>query len=45
MLVTRDLGSVLTGNGIVESLLGKVAGLIGSIEDLVIEDGEVQGES
>jgi hypothetical protein len=35
----------LTGNGIIESLLGKVAGLIGSIEDLVVEDGEVQGES
>lgn len=37
--------SKLTGNGIVESLLGEVASLIRSIENLVVEDGEVQGKS
>lgn len=36
---------VLTGNRIVESLLREVASLIGSVEDLVVEDGEVQGET
>jgi hypothetical protein len=33
---------VLTGDSIVESLLGKVASLVGSIQDLVVEDGEVE---
>jgi hypothetical protein len=35
----------LTGNGIIESLLSKVASLVGSIENLVVEDREVQGQS
>jgi hypothetical protein len=37
--------AILTGNGIVESLLGEVASLIRGVEDLVVEDGEVQGET
>jgi hypothetical protein len=36
---------ILTGNGIVESLLGKMASLVGRVEDLVVENGEVQGET
>ena len=36
---------LLTGNRIVESLLGKVASLVGSVEDLVVEDGEVEGKT
>lgn len=36
---------LLTGNGVVERLLGKVAGLIGGVQDLVVEDGEVKGQS
>ena len=36
---------ILTGNGIIESLLGEMASLIGRVEDLVVEDGEVQGET
>jgi hypothetical protein len=34
-----------TGNSIVESLLGQVASLVGGIEDLVVENGEVKGKS
>ena len=30
---------------LVESLLGEMASLIGGVEDLVVEDGEVQGET
>ena len=40
-----NLGCELTSNGIIESLLGQVAGLVGSVQDLVVEDGEVQGET
>lgn len=36
---------ILTGNGVVERLLGEVAGLIRGVQDLVVEDGEVQGKS
>lgn len=36
---------LLTSNGIIESLLGKVASLVGGIENLVVEDGEVEGEA
>ena len=32
-------------DGIVESLLGELAGLVGRSHDLVVEDGEVQGET
>lgn len=35
----------LTGNGVIESLLGQVASLIGGVQNLVVEDGEVQGET
>jgi hypothetical protein len=37
--------SALTGNGVVECLLGQLASLVGGVEDLVIENGEVQGET
>lgn len=33
------------GDGIIESLLGKVAGTIGRVQDLVVEHGEVQGKT
>jgi len=32
-------------NGIVESLLGKVAGTVGGVQNLVVENGEVQSET
>ena len=35
----------LTSNGIIESLLGKVASLIWGVQDLVIENGEVEGKT
>lgn len=50
----HDKGAVTVGllrqgvelsDGVIEGLLGKVAGTIGGVEDLVIEDGEVEGES
>ena len=34
-----------TSNGVVESLLGQLASLVGRVEDLVVEDGEVQGKT
>lgn len=34
-----------TSNGIIESELGQVAGLVGGVQDLVVEDREVQGET
>lgn len=37
--------SRLTSDSIVERLLGEVASLIGSVENLVVEHGEVQGET
>lgn len=37
--------TIRTGNGIIESLLGKVASLVGGVQDLVVEDGKVQGET
>lgn len=36
---------ILTSNGVIKGLLGKMTGLIGGIEDLVVEDGKVQGET
>lgn len=36
---------LLTSNGIVEGLLGEVASLIGRVQDLVVEDREVEGET
>ena len=34
-----------TGNGVVESLLGKMASLVRGVQNLVVEHGEVQGET
>lgn len=34
-----------TSNGVVESLLGQLASLVGRVEDLVVEDREVQGKT
>jgi len=34
-----------TSNGIVESLLGKVAGLVGRVQDFIVENGEVKGKT
>jgi len=39
------LHNLLTSNGVVESLLGQLASLVGRVEDLVVEDGEVQGKT
>jgi hypothetical protein len=35
----------LTSNGIVESLLGKVAGLVRRVQDFIVENGEVKGKT
>lgn len=35
---------LLTGNGVIKGLLGKVASLVGGVEDLVVEDREVEGK-
>ena len=37
--------SVELGDGIVEGLLGDVAGAVGAVEDLVVKDGEVEGKA
>lgn len=37
--------TLLTGDCIVECLLGEMAGLIGRVQDLVVEDREVQSET
>jgi hypothetical protein len=34
-----------TSDGVIESLLGQLASLVGGVEDLVVEDGEVQGKT
>lgn len=34
-----------TSNGVIESLLGQLASLVGRVEDLIVEDGEVQGKT
>ena len=39
------LKKILTSDSIVESSLGKVTSLVRRIEDLVVEDGEVEGET
>ena len=36
---------LLTSNGIIESLFGQLASLVGRVEDLVVEDGEVKGKT
>jgi hypothetical protein len=40
-----DPATKLTSNGIIESLLGQLASLVGRVEDLVVEYGEVQCET
>lgn len=35
----------LTSNGIVESKLGEVASLVGGVQDFIVEDREVKGET
>jgi hypothetical protein len=37
--------SARTGNGIVEGLLGEVASTVRGVQNLIVEDGEVQGET
>lgn len=34
-----------TGNGVIKCLFGQVTSLIWCIEDLIVENGEVQGET
>lgn len=34
-----------TGNRVIEGLLGKMASLVRSVEDLVVKDGEVEGKA
>ena len=36
---------VLTSNGIVKCLFGEMAGLVRRVENLIVEDGKVQGET
>lgn len=36
---------VKLGNGVIEGLLGEVAGAVGGVQDLVVEDGEVEGQA
>jgi hypothetical protein len=38
-------GKKRTSNGIIECLLGEVACLVGGIEDLIVEDGEVKSQT
>ena len=45
LIVSRALHPSLTSNGVVESLLGQLASLVGRVEDLIVENGEVQGKS
>lgn len=45
VLVALFAQGVELSDGIIKSLLGKVAGLIGRVEDLIVEDREVQGET
>ena len=45
VLVAVLVESVQLGDRVVESLLGQLAGLVGAVEDLVVEDREVEGEA
>lgn len=45
-VAVRLLGQrVELGNGIVKGLLGQVAGAVGRVQDLVVKDREVQGQT
>ena len=37
--------AVLTGDGVVKGLLGQMTSLVGRVEDLVVEDGEVESQT
>lgn len=45
VLVALLAQSVKLGDGIIEGLFGEVAGLVGRVQDLIVEDGEVQGKT
>lgn len=45
ILVAFLTEGVELGNGIIEGLLGKMASLVRRVEDLVVEDGEVEGKA
>jgi hypothetical protein len=45
-ILVRLLGqSIQLGDGIVEGLFGEVARSVGGVQDLVVEDGEIEGET
>lgn len=45
-LLVRFFGEgVKLGNGIIECLLGEVAGSVGAVEDFVVEHREVEGQT
>ena len=45
-VAVRLLGErVQLSNGIIESLLGEMAGTVWGVQDLVVEDGEVEGQA
>jgi hypothetical protein len=44
--LNHDLkGSGFTSNGIIKGLLGKMASLIGRVQDLIVENGEVKSQT
>lgn len=45
VLVRLFRESVQFGNGIIKGLFGEMTGPIGRIKNLIVKDGEVQGES
>lgn len=46
LIMHVTLGNILhTSNGVIESLLGQLASLVGRVEDLVVENGEIQGQT
>jgi len=42
---SKQFWRVRTSDSVVESLFGKMASLIGRIEDLIVEDGKVEGKT
>lgn len=42
---SQSVASKLTSNGIVKGKLGEMAGLVGRVQDFVVEDREVQGQA
>ena len=45
VLVTVFIEGVQLGDGVIEGLLGELTRLVRAVEDLVVEHGEVEGES